>query len=283
MLWREHGNPECGVQVTRCDPQFDTAPHEHLFWEIALIDRGEAQHQTSGGTRTVRQGQVMLIRPQVWHGYLQCRNMAVINCLISTQALHRILPLLESVPGADELLRRRGRSLACEEPLVLTPGRWTLTRLRETFRAMLLEQQHKEPAWQAANLGQLLQVLSLVIRAVNSRPAQLPARTSQGVRKAASLIEADCTRDFPLSELARLVDLSPAHLSRSFKRQMGMGVVDYGHHLRIEEACRLLRLTDWPITRIAGQVGYSEIAYFSRCFKNRLGRSPQAYRQQTHL
>jgi AraC-like DNA-binding protein len=58
--------------------------------------------------------------------------------------------------------------------------------------------------------------------------------------------------------------------------------VQFVHHIRAEEACRLLRFTNEPVTAIAGKVGYDEIAYFSRCFRAQIGRSPRQYRQARH-
>lgn len=288
MLWREHGNADCGVQVTRLDPHIDTPAHDHLFLEIALVERGEAQHQTASGTALVHVGQVMVIRPGVWHGYLHCRDLVVTNCLISPSLLHTLLPLLQQIPAGagagDALFRRRtAHRLSDESPVVLTPPRWAFARLREAMDTMMREQQSQDTAWQAANVGQLLQVLALVVRCtevVERRPA-LPETTARAVQAAAALVERQFTSDIRLNSLARSVALSPAHLSRSFKRHMGMGLVDYCHHLRVEEACRLLRLTDLSVSEIATRVGYNEIAYFSRCFRRRMSRSPLEYRRSS--
>lgn len=64
---------------------------------------------------------------------------------------------------------------------------------------------------------------------------------------------------------------------------MGLGLIEYVNTLRIEEACRLLGTRDWSITQIAGEVGYDEIAYFSRCFRKKTGKSASAYRNSHRL
>jgi AraC-like DNA-binding protein len=61
-----------------------------------------------------------------------------------------------------------------------------------------------------------------------------------------------------------------------------MGIVEFVHRTRAEEACRLLRMTEDPVGRIASRVGYDEIAYFSRCFRGQIGQSPRAYRRAWH-
>ena len=108
-------------------------------------------------------------------------------------------------------------------------------------------------------------------------PVRLAGRTNQAVLDTATYLEAHFTQPVHLDDLARRVDLSPAHLSRSFARRMGMGIIEFVHQLRCEEACRLLRCTDEPIGRIAVRVGYDEIAYFSRRFRRQTGQSPREY------
>jgi AraC-like DNA-binding protein len=103
-------------------------------------------------------------------------------------------------------------------------------------------------------------------------------RALEAVVEASDYIEKHFNETIMRNDLARKLHVSPAYLSRVFSKRMGVGIVQYQHHLRIEEACRLLRETDDPITRVAGLVGYDEIAYFSRRFRREVGQSPREYR-----
>jgi AraC family L-rhamnose operon transcriptional activator RhaR len=47
----------------------DTHPvHTHSFFEIAVVTGGAGAHYTLAGTRELRTGDVMIMRPGVWHG-----------------------------------------------------------------------------------------------------------------------------------------------------------------------------------------------------------------------
>ena len=54
--------------------------------------------------------------------------------------------------------------------------------------------------------------------------------------------------------------------------------IDFFIHLKMEEACRLLRLTTRRISDIANELGYKDQYYFSRLFKKKIGVSPRNYR-----
>ncbi|MBI4977628.1 MAG: helix-turn-helix transcriptional regulator [Spirochaetes bacterium] len=69
------------------------------------------------------------------------------------------------------------------------------------------------------------------------------------------------------------------HLIRVFKRATGVTPVDYLVRERVERAKDLLLYSSHSVDEIAGLLGYSDIYYFSRQFKERTGSSPTAFRK----
>lgn len=84
--------------------------------------------------------------------------------------------------------------------------------------------------------------------------------------------------DFSLQKAARCVHVSPQHLSRVFRNEMGTTFLDYVMSIRIRTAEQLLRGDD-KIYEIAQKTGYSSQHYFSSAFKKVLGISPADYRK----
>ncbi|MFA9379019.1 MAG: response regulator [Lachnotalea sp.] len=74
------------------------------------------------------------------------------------------------------------------------------------------------------------------------------------------------------------LNVSSTYFSTIFKRETGMGFVNYLTKVRLEQALRLLNSTSEKAYTIAGQVGYSEPNYFSYVFKKQYGISPSKYR-----
>ena len=44
-------------------------------------------------------------------------------------------------------------------------------------------------------------------------------------------------------------------------------------------AARLLKTTDWPVTKVAEEIGYENISFFYRKFQERYQISPKEYRR----
>lgn len=79
-------------------------------------------------------------------------------------------------------------------------------------------------------------------------------------------------------ELARLVGVSPTHLTTMFRRATGGGVLAHHTALRMARARHLLDTTDATVAEIARDVGYDDPFYFSRHFRRHHGMSPSKFR-----
>ncbi|MCC6613916.1 MAG: AraC family transcriptional regulator [Anaerolineae bacterium] len=86
-------------------------------------------------------------------------------------------------------------------------------------------------------------------------------------------LEAHYAHNVLLSELSRLVHISPYHLARLFQRQMGIPPHRYLENVRIRQAERLL-LAGTPIADIAYQTGFSSQSHLTRTFKRFIGTTP---------
>jgi YesN/AraC family two-component response regulator len=58
-----------------------------------------------------------------------------------------------------------------------------------------------------------------------------------------------------------------------------MSPIDYFIKLKIHYACQLLSQSDMKIKEIADKTGYDDPYYFSRLFKQVMGKSPKEYRK----
>ena len=276
---------EAGVHVFQIDDHGATPPHDHLFHEIVVVLAGTADHVTVEGRQKLRPGDVIVMRPQIWHGYEHPQKLSLINCLFDGRLIHRLDNLLTDVSGVLDMFGRRTRQPRHEAPLVLHARPAERASILESLNAVMDEQRRKRRGWSAAVTLGMLEVLLATVRlwCSEAEPSRerprLSDRSEQAVLDCVAYLEEHYHEPVDLEMMAGRMHLSPAHLSRAFSRRMGMGMVAFTHCLRVEEACRLLRLTDEPISIIASRCGYKEVAYFNRCFKRQTGQSPTAYRR----
>lgn len=99
-------------------------------------------------------------------------------------------------------------------------------------------------------------------------------------RRLLEYIDAHLADPMTLDELADAASLSPYHLIRSFKAEMGVTPFRWVLQQRVERARRLLEITDLPLATIAYACGFSSQSHFSTSFKQVVGATPAVYRRQ---
>lgn len=81
-----------------------------------------------------------------------------------------------------------------------------------------------------------------------------------------------------LADAARFVGLSPNYAGSLIRQESGKGFLEFTQGLRIHQAQRFLKTTDWPIGTIAQMVGYRHPNQFARAFRTVTGQSPRDFR-----
>ncbi|ANY68241.1 hypothetical protein BBD42_18485 [Paenibacillus sp. BIHB 4019] len=81
-----------------------------------------------------------------------------------------------------------------------------------------------------------------------------------------------------VEDLAMRAQLSPRYFSMKFKELIGMSVQTFMISTRIDRAQHLLMHVGMNVTEVADALGYRDIFFFSRQFKQYTGRSPSEIR-----
>ena len=91
-------------------------------------------------------------------------------------------------------------------------------------------------------------------------------------------IQANLDQDLALAALGNRANLSPAHLQRVFKAEIGESPKAYVTRLRVERAAFCLLAHESPVGEIAASCGFQNAETFIRAFRRRFGKAPSAYR-----
>ena len=83
-----------------------------------------------------------------------------------------------------------------------------------------------------------------------------------------------------LNEVAAHFDFTPNYLGQLFKAETSILFSDFLNELRMKRVCELLADPTKKVYEIAELVGYKNIIYFNRQFKQTMGMSPGEYRKK---
>lgn len=106
--------------------------------------------------------------------------------------------------------------------------------------------------------------------------AELPSQT---VRLVKQYIQEHYGETLSLDILAERVFLTPHYLSSVFIQETGIGISRYIKNVRMEKAREFLKDTNMKVSDICQKVGYANLSYFCRSFRNEYGMTPDQYRK----
>ena len=154
----------------------------------------------------------------------------------------------------------------------------------ETIRELLILQ---PASYQLQTLSAFYALLARIDR-IRSQNAPASKRTRctprsrypDGVRNALIYLEEHCIEPYDVAATAQQACVSPSYLRALFDKWVGESPKRYHTRFRIEHAKHLFQTQRLPVQTVAGQVGYNDVSYFSRVFKQLTSYPPSTYRNQ---
>lgn len=98
------------------------------------------------------------------------------------------------------------------------------------------------------------------------------------VNAALEYMRSHCAEHISLADVADHVYVSQWHLSKLINRHTGQSFFDLIGGMRIDRAKMLLADPAMRVHAVAEEVGYNDVAHFSKSFKRIVGKTPGEYR-----
>lgn len=170
------------------------------------------------------------------------------------------------------------------EPAQMIPVRYRKLDERIDFEYMLVRyvRLFLEQAFAAEEEAKLIlkQLMIHLLREDQRQPVErkVSNQLSEVVQEIANYIRQHPSLAHRVEDLASRAGLSPRYFSIKFKELIGVSVQSYIIKMRIERAEHLLVYTGMNVTEVADALGYRDIFFFSRQFKQYTGKSPSEIR-----
>lgn len=106
---------------------------------------------------------------------------------------------------------------------------------------------------------------------------------SRVVQECCDYVQDNLLKQLELADIAKKVGYTEYYLTKKFYREMGIRLADYIKDSRIELAKIWLMTTQKSIQEISDQMHFSSRSYFGKVFRQKVGVTPAAYREQLIL
>ncbi|MDD6160366.1 MAG: AraC family transcriptional regulator [Oscillospiraceae bacterium] len=250
--------------------------HTHNYVEMVYMCCGSTTHIANGKTITLREGELLLFGQGARQEILPAgENDIAVNFIILPQFFDKALEML----GEDETPLRKfivdclGSSSGSSSCLHFQVS--DVLPIQNTIENLLWTLEQSLPNRRSicqATMGLLfMQLLNHTDRLAYED------RSDAAIVGVLHYIEENYATG-SLSEIAELLHYDFCWLSREIKRKTGKTYKQLLQDKRLMQAAYLLKHTALQVDVVAGAVGYSNLSYFHRIFREKYGVTPKKYR-----
>lgn len=250
--------------------------HQNL--EMFYVHSGQCTHICRGQEYVLKQGDFCLLECGAPYRIVNHSDDCVIlELVVKRKLLDRIC---DTVFRENSILSRFLKNTLYENanyPMVVFhtnghPGiQYYVYAMYHEFRLQL-------PYWEVMLEALLNGLFAMLLWSFRPEQAQPVALENSAVSPMVDYI-CDHSQTVTLGDLAQVFGYSESHTGKLISAATGMSFSGLLRQARLRRATGLLKNTSLPMNQIALEVGYSDTAYFSRCFRKEFGLPPSEYRQ----
>ena len=252
-------------------------PHTHRdLHQLLVILEGGGEMRAESASHTFSAPALLIVPAGVVHAFVFERDTRGYVVTVAESAL------------ADVALREPAFRALFDGamPVDLTQSAMEAHELEESVVRLQREFQWAAPAHATATEARLVTLLVCAVRATH--PVAGTQRGTRGPRAALvarfrQSVEANLRSGWEVNRYAKALGVTPARLRSACLEVTGRPPTHLVHERLILEAKRSLLYTNMTIAEAAYELGFSDPAYFSRFFSERVGLSPAEFRKSTGM
>ena len=240
------------------DPQRGRVLHEY---QLLYIVKGSGKFSNDSGTYTVQQGDVILLRPGLWHTYKPAKETGWHEFFVGFhgELMDKIIAL--SFPKDKQIF-----NIGYNRVLI------------DLYQQAIDVASTDRPAAQQRLSGIVGHMLSIVNFTVRNEIISTD-RLDQIVERAKAIMQEKVMQNVDLEALADQLNISYSWFRKIFRDYTGHPPAKYFVLLKLRHAQFLLANTQESIKEIAYSLGFKSIEHFFTTFKRVTGHTPNAYRK----
>lgn len=236
----------------------DFLPHWHEHIELHCIVKGNLSVQCEGKIIEAKTGDCLIIDSNELHeGAGGCSEHICIN-------------IPRSMVGPRDVKYKR----------VVSDS-----NINELALKIIHEHNHRDDSSNNAIMGYVYLLITILNRKYTCKKHtpegyNIYSRKTVMLDKVINLLEDNYSEQLSLQEISEFAKVSKSYLCKEFRDYTGKTISEYINYLRCIKAKEFLISTDIPISEISYICGFSEPNYFTRKFRQIMGKTPRDIRKE---
>jgi AraC-like DNA-binding protein len=245
------------------------------FARIHFVESGSAEIIREDHRYTLKEGHLYLTPPYAKHGYtctgdLSLYYIHIYEALGKQLSIFDILDFPVEIEGDEIIIPLIKRLVAINPKLELQAYDPKDYDNSPTLMKNISQYKHIGPALEMETEGILKQLIARFLTHASDKNLGLDERILQSIH----YIHSNVDKHIKIEELAQTSCLTEDHFIRLFKKQMHNTPRKYINQKKIEQAQLMMLVKDVSVKELAYRLGFENISYFNRLFKNISGENP---------
>lgn len=256
--------------------------HKHIFFEMVYVMWGSCRQRINQEEIELKEGQFLLIAPEIMHSVGVFDSSVIINILIRRSTFEDIF--YDMLRDTNKISIFFNSSLFENEQnayLIFDTDHDAL--FREFVLDMFLEFLNKKKYYEKILNGQLMILFTKLLQLYEDK-IQYPPRVGKSTQLSMQILGyiEKYYQTVSLSEVAGCFHLSEAYCSRLIKKHTGKSFTMIVQNIKFRRACSLLETSHISIAEISRLSGFEYVEHFNRLFKRRYQMTPGQYRKRAN-
>lgn len=278
---RKHGNfllPLGIYDVDLGDKEYSISAHWHKEIEIILVNTGEFNLQINSDFYTCKCGDIVIINCEELHYLIAKENVysEFTSLVFDISQLNSSILDSSSVNFITPIINKKFKL-----PTIINENSNIYNNLKEIFLKIIQVYSHKYYGFELEIKALMFSFFANIFREnlVIKKDSILSDDSKVfKIKDVIKYIENNYRNDINITTLANICHYNEYHFMRFFKKYTGKTCIQFIKNYRLEKAYNLLKNTDLPVTQISFDVGFSNVSYFIRSFKEKYKVTPKELR-----
>lgn len=264
---------------------FPIRPHWHYFMEIIYMLEGTGLVECNGKTYVVEAGDMILFHPEMVHAIYTATNMPLIyeglkfdvNKLYTENSYApHLRVILESAKKCEEA------DICFKEEAIRD------LRVKEIFEECRNELWNKDYGYDIIVHNKICYLLMHLIRiwrtqGFNTDKAASHMAETDSIHAITAYIDAHVGEALKVEDLADMCNMSYSYFAKNFKQYYGRSCKEYIEFIRVNKAVDLLLFTNFDLSYISQETGFSDSSHLIKTFRKWKGVTPKQFKKQHTL
>ncbi len=231
--------------------------HDHL--ELILVENGTLGCFVENGFYTAVAEELVVINPLQTHRLMRVTAEPLNAWVLSFD--EKLVPLDNGEP-----LNHNFEGLIKDKTVI------------DLFRTIIREKRANQP-WSTLYIQNLIQLILLQLLRKYTKTVSEKESVPPLLQSIFAYIHGHYSQPLTLETIGDAVGISRWYLSKFFRKETGMSIVEYINQYRCSHALALLLKSPHPISKISEMCGFSSLEYFSRVYTKQYGHAPSFERE----